>query len=455
MKNNKFLLAFSVAIALAATIVVSCNKKFDEPPFSSTNTGITGTDPNITVNTTIKALKARHTVAGAYDEITTDVTISGVVIADDKSGNIYKTLYIQDTTGAIAVLLDANSLYGTYPVGRKVFISCKGLTVTDYNGMMQLGIKATINGSPSVEGIPSTVISKYLTGGSFNNPVVAKSVTLSQLGTNMQDPYLGSLIQLSNYEFGKGDTSRTFADTSQYKTTTNITINDCSGTAGIIVRTSAYSNFAAVRPPKGNGTIAAIYTTFGTIKQLVLRDTSDIKFTGTRCNFFEEDFNAYATTGTAAAVIPGWKNIMESGDVPYTLAAFSGSVFPKVSAFTSAVMSTTNISSWLISPDINLPTGTAPKLSFTCSRRYPAGTFKVYVSTNFTGANVSTATWTLITTVPAGGSAAFTPFDLFGPFSLSTYAGQKINIGFRYEAPAGTAANAVGTYEPDDIKIKN
>lgn len=455
MKNNKFLLAFSVAIALAATIVVSCNKKFDEPPFN----GAAGSDPNITANTTIKALKARHTVSGAYDDITTDVTISGVVIADDKSGNIYKQLYIQDSTGAITLLLEANSIYGTYPVGRRLFINCKGLTVTDLNGMIQLGIRATVNGIPSVQGILGSLISKYITGGSYNNPVTPKAVTFSQLGTNMQDPYLGTLIQLSNYEFGKGDTSRTFADTSQYKDYGQYTINDCSGTAGILLRTSGYSNFGAVKLPKGNGTIAAIYTTYNTTSrqtpQLILRDTSDIKFTGPRCSLFEEDFNAYATTGTSAAVIPGWKNIMETGDVPYTLAAFSGSVFPKVSAFTSAAMPTTNISTWLISPDINLPTGTTPKLSFTCSRRYPAGTFKVYVSTNFTGANVSTATWTLITTVPAGTASAFTPFDLFGPFSLSTYVGQKINIGFRYEAPAGTAASAVGTYEPDDIKIKN
>ena len=60
-------------------------KKFDEPPYP--------TDPNITANTTIKALKATHTVSGAYDLITTDKIIAGVVVADDKSGNLYKNLY--------------------------------------------------------------------------------------------------------------------------------------------------------------------------------------------------------------------------------------------------------------------------------------------------------------------------------------------------------------------------
>ncbi len=445
--KNKIILTTTILIAVFATssIISSCKKKFDEPPFPA--------DPNITANTTIKALKATHTVAGAYDLITTDKIIAGVVVADDKSGNLYKNIYIQDSTGAINILLDAGSLYATYPVGRRVFINCKGLCLSDYNRMIQLGIKATVSGSPSLEAIPSGLISQYVTGGSINNVVTPKLVTVSQLTTDMQDVNLGSLIRLDNYEFAKGDTTKTFADTSAYKNSANLTINDCSGAAAIIIRTSGYANFAASKPARGNGSIYAVYTVYGTTKQLVLRDPSDILFTGARCNLFEEDFNNYAATGTAPLVINGWRNIPETGDVPYVLAAFSGSVFPKVSAFTSAVMATTNISSWLISPDINIPTGVAPKYSFTCARRYTAGTFKAYVSTNFTGANLATATWTLLATVPAGTAAAFTPFDTFGPYNFTAYAGQKINIAFRYEVPAGTAASAAGTYEPDDIKI--
>ena len=139
--------------------------------------------------------------------------------------------------------------------------------------------------------------------------------------------------------------------------------------------------------------------------------------------------------------------------MPYTLAAFSGSTFAKVSAFTSTLLPTTAISTWLISPDINLPAATTPKYSFTSSRRYPTGTCKAYVSTNYDGTNLTTANWTLLVSIPAGTAAAFTPFDSFGPYDLTAYAGQKINLGFRYEAPAGTAAGNVATYEVDDIKI--
>ncbi|MFY7898991.1 MAG: DUF5689 domain-containing protein [Chitinophagaceae bacterium] len=444
MKTQKNIIITSAFFIALFVAVIACNKKFDQPAAP--------TDPtDLVANTTIKDLKAKHTVFGAYDTIDTDIVISGVVIANDKSGNIYKNLYLQDATGALTLLLDANSLYATYPVGRRVFVKCKGLHLSDYNRMIQLGVKAIISGSPSLEGIPGGLISKYLVGGSNNNTFNIKTVTVSQLTTNMQDENLGNLIQLENYEFIRGDTAKTFADISQYKNSANLTINDCSGSASaIIIRSSGYSNFASAKPPKGKGNIVAVYTTFGTTKQLVLRDTSDIKFKGERCNFYEEDFQSYPTSGN---VIAGWRNIAETGDVLFRMSAFSGNIFPLVSAFASATLATTNISTWLVSPDITLPTGVSPKLTFTCSRRYPAGTFKVYVSTNFTGTNVSTATWNLITTVPAGSSNAFTPFDLFGPFNLATYAGQKINIGFRYEANAGTTPNTVGTYEPDDIKI--
>lgn len=443
--KSKLLVTMMALVVLIVAGVSSCKKKFDAPPGPS--------DPAMTATHTIAQLKALHTVGGAFDVVSTDMIISGVVIANDKSGNLYKQIYIQDATGAIQVMLDATNLYNTYPVGRRVFIKVKGLCVSDYNGLMELGIKANVDGSPTIQGIPSGLIKQYLFGGSINNPVTVKVVTdINALGTGMQDPAIGNLIQLDNYEFNAGDTTKTYGDTSAYKADLNRTIKTCDG-SNVIIRTSGYANFAGVKLPGGNGRLLAIYTVFRTTKQLVLRDTADVQLKGVRCSFFEEDFQTYTSTGTAALSMPGWKNIMETGDVPFTMATFGTNVFPKVSAFTSTKLSTTNISSWLISPGINIPAGTSPKFSFTCARRYPAGTFKVYISTDFDGTNPTTATWDLISTVPAGTATAFTPFDPFGPYNLGTYAGKKIYIGFRYQATAGTAASSVGTYEPDDIKI--
>ena len=449
--NIKSIIRFSSFAILFAIIVSSCKKNYEAPPVL--------TDPNIPVNTTIKALKAMHTVSGAFDVINTDITISGVVIANDKSGNLYKELYIQDATGGLSIQLASNGLYANYPVGKRIYIKCKGLCLSDYNNMIQLGVKALINGTFTLEGIPAPIIPNYVISGSLNNPVTPKVVTINDLNnppgvTTMQHPLLGDLIQLNDMEFIAGDTKRPYADTSYYKKSGDRYIKNCSSPTTLNVRTSGYSDFAGKIPQAGNGNIVAIYTVYNTTKQLIIRDTTDVKFNNPRCFLFEEDFQAYSTTGTTAMSLPGWQNIQESGDVPYTLASFSGNIFPKVSAFTSAVMATTPIKSWLITPPIAIPTGLSPKYTFTCSRRYPAGTFKAMVSTNYTGGNNPQAsTWTILTTLSNAPSGAFTPFDTFGPFDFTPYIGKTIYLAFLYEAPAGTSPNSVGTYEPDDLKI--
>lgn len=109
MKRNKFLLLYSSILLLLITlfIAISCNKKFDAPPVYI--------PPDITANTTIAALKAMHTPANA-DSIKTDLIIAGVVIANDSSGNFYKQIIIQDSTGGIAVSIDDYNLYTSFPI---------------------------------------------------------------------------------------------------------------------------------------------------------------------------------------------------------------------------------------------------------------------------------------------------------------------------------------------------
>lgn len=457
--NTQSLFRISFLAILFATIVSSCKKKYEDPPES--------TDPNLTATISIKSLKAMHTVAGAYDVINSDIIIAGIVIANDKSGNLYKEMYIRDVkskdSGCISVQLASNGLYANYPVGKKVYIKCKGLCLSDYHNMIQLGIKSTSNGLVTLEGIPAPLIPNYVIGGSLGNDATPMSIVATDLNTpsgftTMQNPLLGNLVKLSGYEFLLGDTKRSYADTSYYHSTLGgqINVKSCDGSGPFIVMTSGYADFASKAPEAGNGTITAIYTVYNTTKQLIIRDTTDVQFSGPRCYLFEEDFQAYTTTGTSCWNLASWQNIKESGDVCFTLASFGSNFFPKVSAFTSAAMATTNIKTWLIAPPVTLPVGISPKYSFTCSRRYTVGTFKALISTDYTGSGTpSTATWTELATVPANASnsAPFTPFDAFGPFNLAAYAGKKVYLAFRYEAPAGTAAGSVATFEPDDMKI--
>jgi hypothetical protein len=446
---KKFLkLSLAITVLMSFVVVLnSCKKVFDSPPGP--------VDPQLVANTSIAALKAMHTSGGAYDVISSDLVISGVVVANDKSGNLYKQLYIQDSTGGLQVLLDAAGLYGTYPVGRRIFIRCKDLCISDYNGTMELGVKATVAGLASLEAIPGSLISKYVAGGSIGNPVVPKVVTVAQLGTGLQDKYIGSLIQLDNFAFTSLNV--TYSDTSVYKSTTNRDVKNCpaDGNSTIIVRTSAYSNFAGQKVAQGRGSLIAIYTVFGNTKQLIIRDTNDVKFTNPYAcalpagTLFSEDFETIGANNLTLA-LAGWKNIGEVGGVTYQNAVFGPVKCAKISAFSTGVSSVT---SWLISPAIAV-SGTAPKLSFTNAAGFALGasTFKTYISTNYTGsATPSTATWTELPAAYAvAPTSGYSAFVSSGNLSLTPYIGQNVYIGFKY---TGSDPASTTTWEIDDVKV--
>ncbi len=470
--NN--ILKSSAAIMLLATIVTlsACKKNFEQPPAPTDAVGLEA-------NTSIATLKALHTVSAAYDVITSDIIISGIVTANDKSGNLYKQIFIQDTTGAMQVMIEAASLYGTYPVGRRVFIRCKGLCLTDYHGTMQMGLLTHDQaGIPSVQGILGSNLGDYVIGGSIGNPVEPLAVTTGDLGTNMQNRYINAFIQLEDFEVDAADTSKTYSDTSAYKNTENRAIENCTGSS-ILVRNSAYASFAAFKMPKGNGSIAAIYTIYNSDKQLLLRDTSDVKFYNLRCGaapsnaLLYEDFEAYPASSTTPYVnvsIPDWVNVAEGPNFIYTNRIFSGNKYAYVSAFNSAL---TVANTWLVTKAVDLDATTNEQLSFSTKQDFRmtnytgsgtdvASTMRVMYSTNYTGSGDPFAAgviWTDLTgyTLSPGttsGSPFPTDYTVSGSIDLSAING-IVRIAFKNEGSdqTGTANDHTSSWEIDNILI--
>ncbi len=272
MKNRTILSLSSLAVMLTVVFAMACNKKFDEPA--------TVTDPGVTANKTIKELKTQYpTVSGEMKLITEDIIIRGVVVGNDRTGNIYKTMFIQDATAGIQIDIDATGLYNIMPVGREVFVLCKGLYIANNANMIKLASRVIENGSPVAAGIRQIYVDSYIKRGKLNQQIDTVIVSsISQLNNDHQ----AMLIKLSNFEVAAGDLTKTYADTSVNKANTNISLQNCSGQS-IIMRSSGYANFAAVPLPQGNGTVTAIYTVFNTTKQLVIRDTADLQLKGPRC----------------------------------------------------------------------------------------------------------------------------------------------------------------------------
>ncbi|MCW5907259.1 MAG: hypothetical protein KIS94_05330 [Chitinophagales bacterium] len=262
---NKFF--SSLTLALLTLSFSSCLKEnYDAPP-----TG--GKDPNIEVNMTIEALKAMYN--GTAFQITDDFVIKGLVVADDKSGNFYKTIVIEDSTAGISVRLDNTSLYTDYPIGRRIFIKCKGLWVGAYANLIQLG--GSINTDGNLDAIPSTLFDKHILKGVYGLPVIPHPVSIAQLNNTYQN----KLIELNDVEFNLSDAGKPYADAAN-KQSLNRTIKDCSGKT-IIVRTSGYASFASQLTPSGNGKLLAVYTVYNSTAQLVLRSPADLKMDTTRC----------------------------------------------------------------------------------------------------------------------------------------------------------------------------
>jgi hypothetical protein len=261
------------AILVATLVLVSCKRTYDTPPPISM--------PGLVANISIKDLKAMDTAPYSVVHITQDLVIRGVVNMDDKSGNYYQQISMQDSTGGLILRLAGSNLNTVYPVGREIFVKVKDLYMGEYGGMLQLGGGAdSINGGVTM--LSPTLQDRQIFKGALNQPILPKVVNVANLTTNRQDPYANTLIQVVGYEFQASDTSKNYADIGA---SGNRIAKGCSlpSATNLTVRTSNYSNFATRPLPNGNGTLSGIYSFFGTTKQLSLRDTNDVQFNGTRC----------------------------------------------------------------------------------------------------------------------------------------------------------------------------
>lgn len=166
------------------------------------------------VNTTIAELKQLYLDNGGKAvEIIPHRVIGGQVISSDRSGNIYRDLYIQDETGAICIKVGKSSLYSDYQLGQWVYVDCSGLKIGSYNGMPQLGIedesgsgydtayidaqylidthiyRGSVSRLPDPRELTAADITKALSEGGFKSDVWGSLVTLKGLKYGAKTDY--------------------------------------------------------------------------------------------------------------------------------------------------------------------------------------------------------------------------------------------------------------------------
>lgn len=194
--NKIFNIIGAAAVSLAA--LASCDEW--EPVF----TGDYGkadvyTPVTLTPNTTILDLKKLYTTPGTPVTISDDIVIGGQVISEDRSGNVYKSLYIQDETGGIELKLGKNGLYNDYKLGQWVYVKCSGLTLGAYNGMVQLGWESNDSKYETSYIEVQYIIDTHIFRGEIGKPVAAKKVAEADL---LKEENVGSYVELDGLTYG-------------------------------------------------------------------------------------------------------------------------------------------------------------------------------------------------------------------------------------------------------------
>ncbi|MCB0642081.1 MAG: choice-of-anchor J domain-containing protein, partial [Phaeodactylibacter sp.] len=379
---------------------------------------------------------ALHTF-GSEQVIEEEMIISGIVIADDESGNFYRNLVIQDETAGIEVRFGLTDLYNDYPMGRRVFVNCKGLTLSDYNGVTQIGE------------IQEALINDHICRGEKGQVVTPTIKKISELTVND----ISTLVQLEEVQFANSSAGVTYADAINLESL-NLNVEECNSEDVILLRTSGYATFAADVTPIESGTLTAVYSVYRDDQQLYIRSTADVDFTQERCGAgmvtdgISEDFQS-TVQDNIDVDIDGWTNVAAKGSRLWRGDEFGGNLSVQATAYndTNAEMET-----WLITPGIDL--STAKVLSFSSQVGFPISGhdgLSVWISTDYNGINFGTATWQALSGDVVNSSSPENTWIPSGVIDLSAYSGTAY-IGFKYE---GSGPNGqTSSYRVDDVVIE-
>lgn len=196
--------------------------------------------------------------AGAFDATVTDfaeeignhptlpdehIYISGRVISSDQAGNVFKSLVLQDATGALAFSINQYDLYLKFPLGQEVVVDLTGLYAGMYRGLFQIGMPSESNGTTSCSFLPDELFKIHAEKNGLPDASLTQIITLdniASLGASPEDlmKNQSQMVRFNDVKFELAGQAQ-FAS---YKNTEDRNLLDTYGNT-LVVRTSGYSNF--------------------------------------------------------------------------------------------------------------------------------------------------------------------------------------------------------------------
>lgn len=273
---------YYLSLMLLLVFTAACNDEFDQPPM------VIPTAEH-TPNMTIAEFKAKYwqDVVNYIDTVKEDIVIHGWVTSSDESGNIYKSLYIADESGAgINISINQNSLYNNYRIGQEIVLPLKDYFVGKYNGQQQLGYPAFYEKGGVWEAtfLPQAMWESMVEINGLPDPSKVEPVEVSisdfQGKTDSETllKYQGKLVRITGVTFQDADGVTTYAESTA---TTNRNVVDANNNT-LVVRNSNYADFRADVLPDGEVDIVGLLSFYATREnasgtwQFYLRSIDDV-----------------------------------------------------------------------------------------------------------------------------------------------------------------------------------
>lgn len=271
--------------AAALTGLGSCQADMETPELQIPEATLV---PNTTIQQLKELYKDQTAQIGLKDEATGEhYIIHGRVISSDANGNIYKSLVIQDQTGALAFSLNQRSIYCDYPLGQDVVVDMTGLYIGYYRGLQQIGAPGDeYQGAPQLgfmaydyftqhaqkNGLPDVTCVNVSDDPTTWPSETMYCITLSlPIPTSNLTQFQSQLVEVRDVHFVDGG-KEDYAP--HEESVTRDLANDQGSTIG--VRNSGYSSFWADLLPVGKGNVRGILSYYGDSWQLLLRSTRDV-----------------------------------------------------------------------------------------------------------------------------------------------------------------------------------
>lgn len=412
-----------VLIMLSCVLILSVKScihdNFDEPPLKTIPEGkvLTISDIENIYNDSVLSLNKTH-----Y-EFTDDYSLFATVVMDEKSGNIYREVYVQDYDAGLNVKLTNPG--GVY-LGDSIRLYLKGTKVSAYRNMIQL---ENVNSE--------TNIIKQATGKNIPPTVVTINDILS-------GNFKAQLVKLEDVQFASGELGNTFADHINRRSESR-TIENCFDQT-IIARTSGYASFAGDTLPEGRGSVVAVVSLYNETWQLVIRSLDEVKFDNKRCGevtyILFQDFTE--TEHQETIELSGWQNINENGDLKWQ--GFFAD--PVSAARISNNQEDNNV--WLITPQVELTENSM--LNFDVrSGNINGADLKILISSDYDGnGNPELASWQELEAEIPTPSSGFSNYENSGNIELLNITEPSF-VAFKYAAEG----SGTGTYIITNISIYN